>query len=98
MIVKAITMPTPKRIKNSFKRYATKERVAIYSLIGTGIAIISLNSIPIKAVPIGALLYCGIAYEVIDNMVYETEDEEIIKFLLENNFYYRSFNYLNSFL
>ncbi|MGL5615101.1 MAG: hypothetical protein ACRDD2_02555 [Sarcina sp.] len=98
MIVKAITIPTPKRVRNSLKKYATKERVAIYSLIGTGIAIISLNSIPIKAVPIGALVYCGIAYEVIDNMVYETEDEELIKFLLENNFYYRSFGYLNSFL
>lgn len=95
MIVKAIVIPTPNRIKRKVKKYITKERVVIYTLIGTGIAVISFNSIPIKAVPIGALVYCGIAYEVIENLAYEIEDPEVIKYLLETNFYYGAFNSFN---
>lgn len=91
MIVKAITIPTPRRVKRSIKKYLTPERVVIYALIGTGIGIVSLNSVPIKVIPIGALIYCGFAYEIIDNVI-ETEDPEFIKYLLENNFYYNQFN------
>lgn len=92
MIVKAITIPTPRRVKKQIKKYITMERVVIYSLIGAGTAIICLNSIPVKAIPIGALIYCGVAYEVIENGVYATDDPELIRYLLETNFYYEGFN------
>ena len=34
MIVKAITMPTPRRLKKQIKKYITMERVIIYSMMG----------------------------------------------------------------
>lgn len=85
MIIKAITLPTPRRIKSKLKKYCTKERVAIYSLIGGGIAIISLTDTDFKSIPIGGLLYCGFAYEVIDRT-----DPEILELICKNNIFYRN--------
>ncbi|MGL5379684.1 hypothetical protein [Clostridium sp.] len=66
MIVKAITVPTPRRIKKFLKEKLTKERVCVYSLIGAGVGLTSLTDVPAKGVITGALVYCGIAYEVIE--------------------------------
>lgn len=82
MIIKAITIPTPKRIKNKLKKYCTKERIAIYSLIGGGIVIIYLTESNFKSIPIGGLLYCGFAYEVI-----EKTDKEILELICKNNIF-----------
>lgn len=80
MIIKAITILTPKRIKNKLKKYCTKERIAIYSLIGGGIVIIYLTELNFKSIPIGGLLYYGFAYEVI-----EKTDKEILELICKNN-------------
>lgn len=65
MIFKAITVPTPRRIRKIIKENATKERIGIYSLIGTGIGIVGLSDFPAKEFVIGTLVYYGVTYEVI---------------------------------
>lgn len=78
MIIKAIILPTPKRIRKVIKRYCTKDRILIYFLIGSGILVISLTDTKLKGFSIGGLLYCGFTYEVIErtdpkilNMIYK---------------------------
>lgn len=82
MFIKVITIPTPKRIKKLLKKYCTKERMLIYSLIGGGITIISLGDIQFKQLPIGGLLYCAFTYEVI-----EKTDPEILNMIYKNSNY-----------
>lgn len=86
MIIKALVAPTPKRIKKFIKDKITKERVTLYSLIGAGIAIVSLNDVPIKGVAIGTLIYYGIAYEVIINSE-EIINDPLFAEAYRNNFY-----------
>lgn len=79
MIIKAITIPTPSRLKKKIKKYCTKERIAIYSLISGGILTISLTETELKSLPIGGLLYCGFTYEVI-----EKTDPDILNMIYKN--------------
>lgn len=79
MIIKAITVPTPRRIKKKIEKFCTKERMAMYSLIGGGILTISLTDTELKSLPIGGLLYCGFTYEVI-----ERTDPEILNMIYKN--------------
>lgn len=71
MIIKAVIVPTPRRIKKYFKYKCTKERILVYSLISGGIISVSLEDIKIKGLPILSLLYWGFAYQVIEH----TDDE-----------------------
>ncbi|AIY82644.1 hypothetical protein U729_2545 [Clostridium baratii str. Sullivan] len=84
MFIKAVTVPTPRRIKKYLKDKCTKERILVYSLIGGGIMIISLGDLKLKDFPIFGLLYLGFAYEVIEHT-----DDEIL------NSIYRDINYNN---
>ncbi|MDU4911125.1 hypothetical protein [Clostridium baratii] len=84
MFIKAVTVPTPRRIKKYLKDKCTKERILVYSLIGGGIMIISLGDLKLKDFPILGLLYLGFAYEVIEHT-----DDEIL------NSIYRDINYNN---
>lgn len=84
MFIKAVTVPTPRRIKKYLKDKCTKERILVYSLISGGIIIISLGDLKIKGLPIFGLLYLGFAYEVIEHT-----DDEIL------NIIYRDINYNN---
>ncbi|WP_194190227.1 hypothetical protein [Clostridium chrysemydis] len=88
MIITAITIPTPKRIKKKVLKLCTKERIGIYSCILTGIGIISLSDAEIKALPILGLLYCGFTFEVI-----ERADPEVLEIMAKNmnENYYRYF-------
>ncbi|MBM7835532.1 hypothetical protein [Clostridium sardiniense] len=79
MIIKAITVPTPRRIKKKVKNFCAKERIAMYSLIGGGILTISLTDTELKSLSIGGLLYCGFTYEVI-----ERTDPEILNMIYKN--------------
>ena len=89
MFIKAVTVPTPKRIKKYLKDKCTKERILVYALISGGIIIISLEDIKLKGLPILSLLYLGFSYEVI-----ERTDNEIL------NSIYRdiNYNYVHNFL
>ena len=84
MFIKAVTVPTPRRIQKYLKDKCTKERILVYSLISEGIIIISLGDLKIKGLPIWGLLYLGFAYEVIEHT-----DDEIL------NSIYRDINYNN---
>ena len=84
MFIKAVTVPTPRRIQKYLKDKCTKERILVYSLISGGIIIISLGDLKIKGLPIWGLLYLGFAYEVIEHT-----DDEIL------NSIYRDINYNN---
>lgn len=90
MIV-AIELPTPRILKKKFKKYINKERVAIYTSISFGITVICLNDIPVKLVPIAALIYCGIAYEVIGNSNYIIEDQEFLNLINNNRYLYDAY-------
>ncbi len=89
MFIKAVTVPTPRRIKKYLKDKCTKERILVYALISGGIIIISLEDIKLKGLPILSLLYLGFSYEVI-----ERTDNEIL------NSIYRdiNYNYVHNFL
>ncbi|MDU7886117.1 MAG: hypothetical protein E7J22_13180 [Clostridium perfringens] len=74
-MIKAIVIPTPKRLKKyirdtDFKKKAksfiTPERAIIYGTIGTGVTIMSLSDVPAKPFVIGSLLYHGVAYEILE--------------------------------
>lgn len=86
MIFKAITVPTPKRIKRYFREYATKERLLIYSIVGTGICIIGLNDILAKKLVIGVLIYYGVAYEVIERSDVILSDPIFIEAIIKNQY------------
>ena len=89
MFIKAVTVPTPRRIKKYLKDKCTKERILVYALISGGIIIISLEDIKLKGLPILSLLYLGFSYEVIEHT-----DDEIL------NSIYRdiNYNYVHNFL
>lgn len=95
MIVKAITVPTPTRIKKFVKDKITKERVLIYSLIGAGIGVITLSKTPEKGFVIGALLYCGITYEVLEKSEDIINDPIWIEAMMNSNYrgYYMPMGY-----
>ncbi|ENZ01623.1 hypothetical protein HMPREF1092_00857 [Clostridium thermobutyricum] len=79
MIIKAIVVPTPNRIKKKFKESITKDEIFLYSLILGGIGVISLSDIEFKGLPIFGLTYCGLAYSFLRNV-----DEEILKEIFKN--------------
>ncbi|MFC4780377.1 hypothetical protein ACFO6R_03690 [Eubacterium multiforme] len=80
MIIKAIILPTPKRIMKAIKSYCTKDRILIYFFIGSGILVISLTDTKLKGLSIGGLLYCGFTYEVI-----ERTDPKILSMIYKNS-------------
>lgn len=86
MFIKAVTVPTPRRIKMYLKDKFTKERILVYSLISGGIMIIYLGDVKLKGFPILGLLYLGFAYEVLEH----TDDEilnNIYRDINSNNVY-----------
>lgn len=89
MFIKAVTVPTPRRIKKYLKDKCTKERILVYSLISGGIIIISLGDVKLKGFPIWGLLYLGFAYEVIEH----TDDE-----ILNNSYRDINCNYVYNLL
>lgn len=86
MIVKSITVPTPTRIKKFIKNKATKERILIYSLIGAGMGIIAVSKTPEKGFVIGALLYCGITYEVLEKSEHIINDPMWIEAMMNSRY------------
>lgn len=96
-LIKAIVVPTPKRLKKyikdtdfkkKVKSFATPERVLIYGSIGTGVTIISLSDAPAKPFVIGSLLYHGIAYEILEKWYDEYgNDEEMRKIMMNKNYW-----------
>lgn len=88
MIIKAITVPTPRRIKNKLKRYCTKERIAIYSLISGGIVVVSLTETNFKYIPTAGLLYCGFVYKII-----ERTDKEILDLICKDGTFLRDIHF-----
>lgn len=94
MIV-VLELPTPRIIKKKFKKYKkkyfTKERSIIYALVTSGIITIYVSDVPIKILPISALIYCTIAYEVLEHTNYIIEDPIIINELL-NSYSIRNMN------
>lgn len=90
MVIKAITVPTPRRIKKYLKDKCTKERILVYSLISGGIMIISSGDVKFKGFPIFGLLYLGFAYEVIEHT-----DDEILNSIYRNINYNYGYNLLD---
>lgn len=82
-MIAVIELPTPRIIKKKLKKYANKERGTIYGLILFGLIIIVKNNIPFKIIPISALIFCGISYEVIEHSEI-VEDEKLLNAILEN--------------
>lgn len=100
-MIKTIIIPTPSRIRNKIKyynlkkvikKYATKERVVIYSLIGSGLIIINMNSFPGKSIAIVLLIYNGIAYEVLEKWYEELSDDELKNILIQNKILFNKFS------
>lgn len=100
-MIKAIVIPTPKRLKKyirdtDFKKKAksfiTIERTIVYGTIGTGVTIMSLSDVKAKPFVIGSLLYHGVAYEILEKW-YDMygEDEELRKIIMNNNVYLNNF-------
>ncbi|MGL4654840.1 MAG: hypothetical protein ACRCWM_02975 [Sarcina sp.] len=83
-MIAVIELPTPRVLKRKLKKYLTKERIGMYILISGGIAVIYFNSVPFKVIPIAALLYCGIAYEVLEQSDFVIEDPRLIEIMLQN--------------
>lgn len=99
-MIKAIVVPTPKKIKKyignfDFKQIKrlviTKERIVLYGIIGTGIIIIAFNKLPYKVFVIGSLIYNGIAYEVLEKWYKDYGDDEIIKSMSDTSLYLNNF-------
>lgn len=86
MIFKAVTIPTPTRVKGYIKEHATKERVCIYSLIGLGGGIIGLSDFPAKKLVIGVLIYYGVAYEIIEKSEGIINDPIFIEIMMKNQY------------
>lgn len=95
MIVKAITLPTPTRIKKFVKNNITMERVGIYSIIGLGIGVISVSKTPEKGFVIGSLVYCAIAYEVLEKSEHIINNPMWIEAMINNKYngYYMPMRY-----
>lgn len=86
MIIKAIVLPTPMRIKKKLKKIKLdKEEIFLYSLIGGGIVLISFANIDNKALPIFGLGYCGLSYTFFKNV----DDEILNEILKDYNHFYR---------
>lgn len=99
-MIKTVIIPTPSRIRNKMKyydlkkiirKYATKERGVIYSLIGSGLIMISMNSFPGKPISIALLIYNGIAYEVLEKWYEELSDDELKNILIQNKILFNEF-------
>ncbi|MGL4991928.1 MAG: hypothetical protein ACRC57_12305 [Sarcina sp.] len=94
MIV-VLELPTPRIIKKKFKKYKkkyfTKERGIIYALVASGVITIYASDVPVKILPISALIYCAVAYEILDHTNYIIEDPIILNELL-NNYSIRNMN------
>lgn len=93
-MILVIELPTPRIIKKKLKKYMTKERVGIYGLVVGGIVIICANKVPIKVLPISALLYCAVAYEVLEKSEYILEDPKLLEHLMNNQYLSNSFFYM----
>lgn len=83
-MILVVELPTPRIIKKKFKKYMTKERIGIYGLVIGGIIVICSNKVPVKVLPISALVYCVVAYEVIERSDF-IDDPEILEYLLNYN-------------
>lgn len=84
-MIAAIELPTPRILKKKFKKFITRERVGMYILILGGIGIIYWNSMPFKIITISTLIYCGVAYEVLENSNFIIDDPKLIEVILENH-------------
>ncbi|WP_297631879.1 hypothetical protein [uncultured Clostridium sp.] len=82
MIIKAIVLPTPMRIKKKFKKLKGDE-IFLYSLIGGGILLISLIKVENKVLPIFGLSYCGLSYAFLKKV-----DDDVLEVILKNNNYF----------
>ncbi|MGL5820238.1 MAG: hypothetical protein ACRCYE_01230 [Sarcina sp.] len=82
-MIAVIELPTPRIIKKKLKKYANKERSVIYGLIFLGMLVIIKNDIPFKIIPISALIFCGVSYEIIEHGAV-IGDEEVLNAILEN--------------
>ena len=94
-MILVVELPTPRIIKKKIKKYLTRERVRvrvrIYGLLIGGCIIVCSSSIPVKIIPISALLYCGFTYEIIEKYDFIIEDQELLEHLLRtysNNMYF----------
>ncbi len=102
-MIKAIVIPTPKRLKkyirendfkNKVKSFVTPERTIIYGTIGTGVTIISLSDAPSKSFVIGSLICNGVAYEILEKWYDEYgDDDEIRKMMMDKN-YWNHFHFM----
>ncbi|WP_297518379.1 hypothetical protein [uncultured Clostridium sp.] len=90
-MIAVIELPTPRIIKRKIKKFYTRERAGMYALILGGIVIVCINAVPFKIIPISALLYCGVAYEVVENSNFIIEDPRVIQSILES---YNNMSYL----
>ncbi|MGL5069491.1 MAG: hypothetical protein ACRC6T_17060 [Sarcina sp.] len=90
-MITVIELPTPRIIKRKIKKFYTKERAGMYILILGGIAIVCINTIPFKIIPISVLLYCGFAYEMVENIDYIIDDPKLVQMILDtynrNNYF-----------
>ena len=90
-MILVVELPTPRIIKKKIRKYLTRERVGIYGLLIGGCIIVCSSSMPVKIIPISALLYCGFAYEIIEKYDFVIEDQEFLEHLLRtysNNMYF----------
>lgn len=84
MLITAIELPSPRIIKKKLKKYMNAERITIYSLASIGIIVVCFNSVPVKILPIASLIYCTVAYEIIQKSEGFIEDPELIKLIMED--------------
>ncbi|MGL4451974.1 MAG: hypothetical protein ACRCTZ_12355 [Sarcina sp.] len=90
-MITVIELPTPRILKRKMKKLLTRERIGMYALILGGVIIIYSNAVPFKIIPISALLYCGVAYEVIENSNFIIDDPKLIELMLQNHYTYGYF-------
>ena len=89
-MITVIELPTPRIIKKKLKKFYTRERAGMYILILGGIGIVCANAVPFKVIPISVLLYCGFAYEMIENIDFIIDDPKVVQMVLES---YNKTNY-----
>ena len=83
-MIAVVELPTPRVLKKKFKKFMKRERVGMYVLILGGIAVVCYNSVPFKVIPISALLYCGVAYEVLEHSNFVIDDPRTIEAILQS--------------
>lgn len=90
-MILVVELPTPRVIKKKVRKYLTKERACMYGLIIGGCIVVYTSHMPVKVIPISALLYCGVAYEVISRYDDIIEDKELLADIIRHYDNYQGF-------